>query len=155
MSPASLADAPRRSASVDAEVERHRGALPDGPVADDAPLTLPLPLEPTHYALLGLGEQADAAAIAAALRQLQQHSAAQVATPSPSADDRRLAAEVLGDPLRKAVYDAWLARERQWLARIAPRDAAGRLRRRWHRLAPLLPVALLLAAAVWWLWPAG
>lgn len=152
MSPAPLADSPRRPASVDAEVERHRGALPDGPVADDAPLTLPLPLEPTHYALLGLGEQADTVTIAAALQRLQ--SAAHAAS-SASAGDRRLAAEVLSDPLRKAVYDAWLARERQWLARIAPQNTAGRLRRRWQRLAPLLPVALLLAAAVWWLWPAG
>lgn len=151
MNPTSLADAPRPSASVDAEVERHRGALPDGPVADDAPLTLPLPLEPTHYALLGLGEQADAATIAAAVRRLQ----AVAQPPSPSANDRRLAAEVLSDPLRKAVYDAWLARERQWLARIAPQDASGRLRRRWQRLAPLLPVALLAAVALWWLWPAG
>jgi len=150
MSPASLAEATRRPASVDAEVERHRGALPDGPVANDAPLTLPLPLEPTHYALLGLGEEADATAIAAALQRLPSMAAS-----SPQANDRQLAAEVLGDPLRKAVYDAWLARERQWLARVAPQDAAGRLRRRWQRLAPLLPVALLLAAAVWWLWPAA
>jgi hypothetical protein len=152
MSPASRADAPRRAASVDAAVERHRGALPDGPVADDAPLTLPLPLEPTHYALLGLGEQADSAAIAAALQRLQS---AALTPPRLSSDERRLAAEVLGDPLRKAVYDAWLARERQWLARVAPQDTAGRLRRRGQRLAPLLPVALLLAVVVWWLWPTG
>jgi hypothetical protein len=147
MSPASLTDGPRRPNPVDTEVDRRRGALPDGPVADDAPLTLPLPLDPTHYALLGLAEDADATAIAAALRQ-------RPLDPPALAADRRLAAEVLTDPLRRAVYDAWLARERQWLARAAPQNVAGRLKRRWQRLAPLIPLLLLVVAVIAWLWPA-
>ena len=67
----------------------------------------------------------------------------------------RLASAVLSDPLRRAVYDAWLERERRWLARVAPSRPADRLRRRLRlalRWLPLLIPLGLLAAALAWLW---
>lgn len=144
MTPPSASEA-RRGPDTDAAVERHRGALPDGPVAADAPMTLPVPLDPTHYALLGLAEDASESAIeAAALRPL--------ADPAQAAA-RQLALAVLRDPLRRPVYDAWLARERRWLERVAPRRATGRLWRRLRQALPLLPLLALLAAALWWLGP--
>lgn len=147
----------RASGDVIAEVERHRGALPDGPVAADAPLSLPVPLEPTHYALLGLDEQAGPDAIDHAIAALR--AAEPVASPRPavtSGESRQLAAAVLGDPLRKAVYDAWLARERAWLNRVAPPDPAGRLMRRLRlglRWLPLLLIAVVVVGLLLWLWP--
>lgn len=158
-----LTDPPLRRSGEDvvAEVERHRGALPDGPVAVDAPLTLPVPLDPTHYAVLGLDEQADAVTIAQAVGHVTAPvavassvsvSASASATPP---DPRQLAAAVLGDPLRRAVYDAWLERERRWLARVAPSRPVDRLRRRLRlalRWLPLLIPLALLVAALAWLW---
>ncbi len=158
-----LTDPPLRRSGEDvvAEVERHRGALPDGPVAVDAPLTLPVPLDPTHYAVLGLDEQADAVTIAQAVGHVtapvavaSSVSVSASASASPS-DPRRLAAAVLGDPLRRAVYDAWLERERRWLARVAPSRPADRLRRRLRQALRWLPVVVplaLLAAGLAWLW---
>jgi len=147
--------APRRvREDVVAEVERHRGALPDGPVAEDAPLTLPVPLDPTHYAVLGLDEHADAVTIAQAVDHLALPPAASAAV-AAQPDPRRLASAVLSDPLRRAVYDAWLERERRWLARVAPSRPANRLRRRLRlalRWLPLLIPLGLLAAALAWLW---
>jgi hypothetical protein len=139
---------------VVAEVERHRGALPDGPVAEDAPLTLPVPLDPTHYAVLGLDEHADAVTIAQVVEHLALPPAASAAVAAPP-DPRRLAAAVLGDPLRRAVYDAWLVRERRWLARVAPSRPADRLRRRLRLALRWLPVLIpvaLLAVGLAWLW---
>lgn len=128
-----------RAAELDAEVERHRGALPDGPVADDAPLTLPLPLDPTHYALLGLEEQADAAAVDAAVQRLALSGESTEAA-------QRLAAAVLSDPLRRPVYDAWLARERDWQRRATPATGMrGRLQTLWRHLRALLPILLTAA----------
>jgi len=139
----------RRGPDTDAAVERHRGALPDGPVADDAPVNLAVPLDPTHYAALGLDEDADL--------QVIREAAQRPLPPDVSGDParaaaHRLAVAVLGDPLRKPVYDAWLARERRWLERVAPKRTTGQLRRWLRQALPLLPLLALLAAAVWWLW---
>ncbi|MFM2065712.1 MAG: hypothetical protein RLZZ584_621 [Pseudomonadota bacterium] len=97
-----------------------------------------LDIHPTHYETLGLAEDATAGQVDAT-------------PPTGPADTpaRQLARAVLADPLRRPVYDAWLARERAGLAAAAGRGPDGRPR--WLR--PLLLAALVLvlavSAAVW------
>jgi hypothetical protein len=104
-----------------------------------------LDIHPTHYETLDLAEDATAEQVAA--------------SPGPgSADDaaRRLARAVLADPLRRAVYDAWLARERAGLAAAGRGGPGGRPggRPRWSigaaTSAALLVLLVLLCAAAWW-----
>jgi hypothetical protein len=91
------------------------------------------PLHPTHYEVLGLAESADEAAVSAAIAAARAAAAegvdaaaapaaaagladaSRTPTPHPPDTTRRdpaLAAAVLGDPTRRAVYDRYLARER-------------------------------------------
>jgi len=96
----------------------------------------------------------DAVTIAQVVEHLALPPAASAAVAAPP-DPRRLAAAVLGDPLRRAVYDAWLVRERRWLARVAPSRPADRLRRRLRLALRWLPVLIpvaLLAVGLAWLW---
>lgn len=105
-----------------------------------------LPFEPTHYQRLGLAEDCTEAEIEIAWHRVSadllpplppaerlkpQAASAGAADEARSAqrraDDRRLAHAVLSDPARRAVYDAWLARERAarppqgWLTRLRGR----------------------------------
>jgi hypothetical protein len=95
-----------------------------------------LPIEPTHYQRLGLSEDCTATELEIAWMRIEP------TLPPPltlaqrrdlpadrgvlgRAEDRRLACAVLGDPARRAVYDAWLARERavppSWINRLLRR----------------------------------
>lgn len=105
-----------------------------------------LPFESTHYQRLGLAEDCTEAEIEIAWHRVSadllpplppaerlkpQAASAGAADEARSAqrraDDRRLAHAVLSDPARRAVYDAWLARERAarppqgWLTRLRGR----------------------------------
>ncbi|MFM2348343.1 MAG: hypothetical protein RL654_3096 [Pseudomonadota bacterium] len=110
-------------------------------------LSADLPFEPTHYQRLGLAEDCTEAEIEIAwhrvsadlppprpdVQRLKPPASSGVAaaeaarTAQRRADDRRLAHAVLSDPARRAVYDAWLVRERTarspqgWLARLRGR----------------------------------
>lgn len=114
------------------------------PPAAQHPLTV-LPLHPTHYELLGLPENASPAAVAQAAAALDLGASA----------ERRLAAAVLSDPLRRGVYDRYLARERAvlaarqrpWLRRLWPTTLAARLL--------LVGTATGLLWAGWWFWTQG
>jgi hypothetical protein len=117
-----------------------------------------VPLHPSHYERLGLAEDADAEQVEAATLRAAAPADAPAAppcaipgtgtgtaaavmrrTPGPGADERELAIAraVLSDPLRRAVYDAWLLRERQ----AARRSHWGR-----HGWPGVLALASLLLA---------
>ena len=100
-----------------------------------------LPIEPTHYQRLGLPEDCTAVelqiawlrtepTLPPALTPLQRRdlsaSPATDRSDAHRAEDRRLAHAVLVDPARRAVYDAWLLRERaaqrSWLSRLLRRS---------------------------------
>ena len=125
-------------------------------------------LKPTHYARLGLAEDADAAAIEAAwlrLRRPPSHRADAgptgaslevVAWPQPGLDEspavrarqREVAHAVLSDPGRRAVYDRWLAEHRRGVKR-SPDGSRWKawLRNRRVRVA----LGLLAAVTLAWL----
>jgi hypothetical protein len=96
------------------------------------------PLEPTHYQMLGVGEQVVAADIAAAVERFQA-----VAIGDPKG---ALAIAVLTDPWRRKGYDAYLHREREALVQAELRR---RLRR---RLAAAAGAAAALALLAWLFW---
>ena len=78
-----------------------------------------VPLHPTHYERLGLTEDT-----------APGHIAAMLAPGPQSGAELRLAHAVLCDPLRRTVYDNWLARERAAAAGQARRARVSRLARR-------------------------
>ena len=105
------------------------------PAAPAAPTGV-LPIEPTHYQRLDLPEDCTDAELAIAwmrieptlpppLTPLQRRDLPAERGEAHRAEDRRLAHAVLADPARRAVYDAWLARERaarqSWLSRLLRR----------------------------------
>jgi curved DNA-binding protein CbpA len=96
-----------------------------------------LPLHPTHYDRLGLAEDASLDAV--------RQAVAALAAQAPV--ERQLAAAVLSDPLRRAVYDRYLARERAVLA-------AQQRRLGWRRRLPppWLGGGLLIGATLWLFW---
>ncbi|MBP8271865.1 MAG: hypothetical protein KAX42_08325 [Sphaerotilus sp.] len=96
-----------------------------------------LPIEPTHYQCLGLSEDCTVTEMQIAwgrieptlpppLTPLERRDLPADRTGTRRAEDHRLACAVLGDPARRAVYDAWLARERavpkSWLKRLLRQD---------------------------------
>lgn len=96
-----------------------------------------LPIEPTHYQRLGLPEDCTATELQIAwlrieptlpppLTPRERRDLPADRTEVRRAEDRRLARAVLGDPARRAVYDAWLARERavpkSWIKRLLRQD---------------------------------
>jgi hypothetical protein len=96
-----------------------------------------LPIEPTHYQRLGLPEDCTETEVRIAwmrieptlpppLTPLERRDLPADRTDTRRAEDRRLARAVLGDPARRAVYDAWLARERavpkSWIKRLLRQD---------------------------------
>jgi hypothetical protein len=85
-----------------------------------------LPLHPTHYERLGVAEHTDQV-------QLDQ-------LPRPALAEQQLAWAVLSDPLRREVYDRYLARERGRLAALQPQPF-------WRR-KPLLLTSLSLCLCV-------
>ncbi|MEO8300110.1 MAG: hypothetical protein ABI574_20145 [Burkholderiales bacterium] len=131
-----------------------------GVPADNDPL-----LDPTHYALLGVPEDALADAIDRAWRSLCAERpalpTAEAGQPSlvlPGVPDspalqaaaRRLAYAVLSDPARRAVYDDWLA------ARRAALNATQQRARWWRQplaraALAVLVLALAGVAVFWWL----
>ncbi|MGY0196581.1 hypothetical protein ACWA7J_16060 [Leptothrix sp. BB-4] len=133
--PHPAASAPPEVDRVDVAVLAERGG------GDDALLPFPAALvTPTHYARLGVTETASAAEIAAAWQRLRPpgsdaegHTALRAATlnalpwpqgsaletPQVRARQRELAHDVLSDPVRRAVYDRWLAEHRHTLTSAA------------------------------------
>ncbi|MEY4750706.1 MAG: hypothetical protein RIQ60_2920 [Pseudomonadota bacterium] len=104
-----------------------------------------VPLEPTHYLRLGLAEDASAAVVARIPPPGAQTSA-----------ELRLAHAVLSDPLRRGVYDAWLARERAALAQRVQRARGVKAARLLLVGVGVLGVALLVGGLVRdWLEPSG
>jgi len=94
-----------------------------------------LDIHPTHYQTLSLTEDATPEQLAA------------LPMPGPADDaHRRLAHAVLSDQLRRAVYDAWLARERAGLAATAGRNMLGLPR--CPRPLPLAATVLILVIAL-------
>jgi hypothetical protein len=129
-------------------------------------------LTPTHYARLGLAENADAAAIEAAWLRLRPPatrgaqsdpagaSLQAVAWPQPGlteppqvrARQRAVAYAVLSVPARRAVYDHWLAEHRGRITRApATPGWQGWLHSRRGHWQIGLGLALLTAAALAWL----
>jgi len=113
-----------------------RGPAAGAPAAPVVPTGV-LPIEPTHYQRLGLPEDCTLTELQIAwmrieptlpppLTPLQRRDLPEGRTEERRAEDRRLARVVLGDPARRAVYDAWLARERaapkSWVKRLLRRD---------------------------------
>ena len=95
-----------------------------------------LPIEPTHYQRLGLSEDCTATELGIAwlrieptlprpLSVVERRDLSADRVEERRAEDRRLAHAVLADPARRAVYDAWLARERaasvSWVSRLLRR----------------------------------
>lgn len=95
-----------------------------------------LPIEPTHYQRLDLPEDCTATELQIAwlrteptlpppLTPLQRRDLPADRSDTHRAEDRRLAHAVLSDPARRAVYDTWLAREREaqksWITRLLRR----------------------------------
>jgi hypothetical protein len=91
-----------------------------------------LPIHPTHYERLGVTEAADATeigdTIARALAKATPLALAEAPDAQVPQNDRdwQLACEVLADPMRREVYDRYLARERGQAAQ-GPRPRPGRL----------------------------
>ncbi len=137
---------------------------------------LPFPialLMPTHYARLGVAEGASTAEIEAAWRRLRPpgsdaagHTAhrsqtlqalpwpqgAALESPAVRARQRELAHAVLADPVRRAVYDRWLAEHRSAITQ-APASSGwtGWLHNAGVHKRLSLAVGLLAAAALVWL----
>lgn len=111
------------------------------PAALLPPVTV-LPLHPTHYDVLGLPEQVS--------NEVVQQTVATLGSRAHSTPERRLASAVLSDPLRRTVYDAYLARERAALAEQQRRRAG------WRRHLPApaqrLGMGLLGIGVLWLLW---
>ena len=95
-----------------------------------------LSIEPTHYQRLDLPEDCTATEVQIAWLRIaptlpppltlgQRRDLPAERGEVHRAEDRRLAHAVLTDPARRAVYDAWLARERaaqtSWLSRLLRR----------------------------------
>ena len=95
-----------------------------------------LPIEPTHYQRLGLTEDCTPTELQIAwlrieptlpppLSVAERRDLPTDRSDPHRAEDRRLARAVLGDPARRAVYDAWLVREREarqsWVSRLLRR----------------------------------
>ena len=95
-----------------------------------------LPIEPTHYQRLGLAEDCTATELQIAwlrieptlpppLSVVERRDLPADRSDQHRAEDRRLARAVLGDAARRAVYDAWLVREREarksWVNRLLRR----------------------------------
>lgn len=129
--------APRARPAAPVETDSvDTGTLSRLGTAHDLDELLPFPvalLMPTHYARLGVSEQAGAAEIEAAWRRLRPpgseaegHTAqrsqtlqalpwpqgAMLESPAVRARQRELAHAVLTDPIRRRVYDRWLATHR-------------------------------------------
>lgn len=96
-----------------------------------------LSIEPTHYERLGVPEDCTATELGITwlrieptlprpLSVAERRDLPADRVEQRRAEDRRLAHAVLADPARRAVYDAWLARERtapkSWLKRLLRRD---------------------------------
>jgi hypothetical protein len=129
-------------------------------------------LTPTHYARLGLAEDADAAAVEDAWQRLRPPAVRDVAPdeagaslkavawPQPGLSDtpvvrsrqREVAYTVLSDPGRRAVYDRWLAEHRGRITRPpdTPRWQAWLHSHRGHWQIGL-GMALLTVTALAWL----
>ncbi len=127
-----------------------------------------VPLHPTHYERLRVAENASPAAIDAAwqaclARWPTLHTPPARPEPSlalPGVQDApaleqaalRLAFAVLRDPGRRAVYDTWLARERDAAALASARQ-------RWWRRPRVAVMTLVLACLAgvlaWWFMSAG
>lgn len=108
----------------------------EGEVAGPPVPTGVLPIEPTHYQRLGLPEDCTATELGIAWMRIEptlprplsvaeRRDLSADRVEERRAEDRRLAHAVLGDPARRAVYDAWLARERaasvSWVSRLLRR----------------------------------
>lgn len=137
---------------LDAEIDRHRAAVHPEPSGKDGLVDTSLPIDPSHYAVLGLPEGASAQDVARAITRLGLEGAA-VPLARLQSDtlraEQQLAAAVLSDAARRHVYDQWLQRERRLRAQLQARVAAkagrwSRWVRRWWIWLPLL--ALLLWA---------
>lgn len=102
------------------------------------PVTV-LPLSPTHYDVLDLAESASAEAVRQAVTTLGSRA--------HSTPERRLASAVLSDPLRRAVYDAYLQRERTALA-----EQQRRLDWRKRLQPQRFGMALLATGVLWLIW---
>lgn len=104
-----------------------------------------LPIHPTHYERLGVTEGADATEIGDTIARALAKATPLALAEAPDAQvpqaehDLQLACEVLADPLRREVYDRYLARERGQ----APEGG----RRRVGRLVWLTVIAAV--AALW------
>jgi hypothetical protein len=77
-----------------------------------------LPIHPTHYERLGVAEGTDSTEIGDTISRALAKATPLALAQSPDAQvpqtdrDLQLACEVLSDPLRREVYDRYLARER-------------------------------------------
>lgn len=81
-----------------------------------------LPIHPTHYERLGVSEAADTTEISDTIARALAKATPLALAEAPDAQvpqndtDWQLACEVLADPLRREVYDRYLARERGQVA---------------------------------------
>ena len=86
-----------------------------------------LPINPTHYERLGVNEAADATEIGDTIARALAKATPLALAEAPDAQvpqtdrDWQLACEVLADPLRREVYDRYLARERGQTTSDEPR----------------------------------
>ena len=81
-----------------------------------------LPIHPTHYERLGVSEAADTTEISDTIARALAKATPLALAEAPDAQvpqndtNWQLACEVLADPLRREVYDRYLARERGQVA---------------------------------------
>lgn len=125
------------------KVNWHRVGMDAGAPWQDDPARWGPPLDPTHYARLGLDEAVMPGELSLTLQQLESDTRARV---HPRPPDVVLAIEVLSDPLRKNAYDAYLRRER----RRVQQQQASRQRKQmlmWG-VAAALGLVLILAWAM-------
>ncbi len=103
-------------------VDWHRVGMEAGaPWQKDPPRWGP-PLDPTHYARLGMDDDAMPGELALTLQKFEIQARDGALPPEIA-----LAVEVLSDPLRKAAYDGYVLRERRRLASLQ------RQQLRWRR----------------------